>query len=151
MSILLSLIPFTIFLALLSVVSLFLYRIYKGIRVDDDAVIISISATIIMLIIPTISYYNQIEDLIVIDNTPTLLAIHEEQLRSVNKQLEEISLIGTTLANADTPYASMIQAKLDLNEEIVKVKKLKNMSEMNIVSRANSIFWWIPMIKTELD
>ena len=104
-----------------------------------------------MLIIPTISYYNQIEDLIVIDNTPTLLAIHEEQLRSVNKQLEEISLIGTTLANADTPYASMIQAKLDLNEEIVKVKKLKNMSEMNIVSRANSIFWWIPMIKTELD
>jgi len=151
MSILLSFIPFTIFLALLSVVSLFLYRIYKGIRVDDDAVIISISATIIMLIIPTISYYNQIEDLIVIDNTPTLLAIHEEQLRSVNKQLEEISLIGTTLANADTPYASMIQAKLDLNEEIVKVKKLKNMSEMNIVSRANSIFWWIPMIKTELD
>lgn len=98
----------------------------------------------ILLVFPIVSIDQQISNQVTIDTNDQLVSIYSDQLNSINTDLNNLKVKGSSFMNADTPYASIIKAKVRLTTKLTSVKVLKHTARIKILERERGGFWWVP-------
>jgi hypothetical protein len=90
------------------------------------------------------SVQNHFSNKILIETNDQLVAIHEATAIAINKQISGIDVTNMSLINGDTPYAAIIQAKVDIYNQIAQARVNKYEATVSIRKREIGMYWFVP-------